>query len=312
MPSPAVRSAIRARRRLQYDGAFSAARNEDGWMRVNANDPVSAAHAAAIAACGDAERVAVDPAGRTIAGLDAMRHLRTWDARSGRCLLVHAFDRGRAIALGFDRAGERLAVLLSEGTLVVFERRAHDGLAWLQPARSYSGPADDEYHTKLAFDSGERNVIVTTAADIGCEGAVRIVEVAGVKASDAGRSDANDIAQAETVAAAGSSQGPVRLRVGIPGGQMIVVSRNAGAGTGRISGPGVIAFWNDAGIARFELDFVDGNVRFLAVRTGEPWTLLGTSTLEALGRDGWYALAAALGACYDGKVTAFERGVTFP
>lgn len=267
---------------------------------------------AAIAACGDADRVAVDSVSRTIAGIDAMRHLRTWDAQNGRCLLVHAFDRGGAIALAFDRAGDRLAVLLSQGTLVVFERRAQDGLAWLQPARSYPGPADDEYHTKLAFDPGDRNVVVTTAADIGCEGSVRIVEVAGTIASNAGRCDANDIAQAETVAAAGSAQGPVRLRVVIPGGQMIVVSRNAGASTGRISGPGLIAFWNDIGIVRFELDFVAGNVRFLGVRSGEPWTLLGASTLEALGRDGWYALAAALGACYDGKVTAFERDVAFP
>jgi len=282
-------------------------------MHVNASDSVSAARAAAIAACGDAERVALDPTARTIAGIDAMRHLRTWDARNGRCLLVHAFDRGGAIALAFDRPGDRLAVLLSEGTLVVFERRARDGLAWLQPTRSYSGPVDDG-RAKLTFDSNERNVVVTTTADALSEGSIRIVEVSGVTASDAGRSDANDIAQADTVAAAGSSQSsqPLRLRVGISGGQMIVVSRNAGAGTGRITGPGLTAFWNDAGIARFEFDFVDGNVRFLAVRTGEPWTLLGTSTVEALGRDGWYALAAALGACYDGTVTAFERDLAFP
>jgi hypothetical protein len=283
-------------------------------MHVNASDSVSAARAAAIAACGDAERVALDPAGRTIAGIDAMRHLRTWDARNGRCLLVHAFDRGGAIALAFDRPGDRLAVLLSEGTLVVFERRARDGLAWLQPTRSYSGPVADEYRTKLTFDSNGRNVVVTTPADALSEGSVRSVEVSGATASDAVRNDANDIAQADAVAAAGSSQSsqPLRLRVGISGGQMIVVSRNAGAGTGRITGPGLTAFWNDAGIARFEFDFVDGNVRFLAVRTGEPWTLLGTSTVEALGRDGWYALAAALGACYDGTVTAFERDLAFP
>jgi len=281
---------------------------------MNAGDSDSGADAAAIATCGDAERVAVDPAARTIAGIDAMRHLRTWDARNGRCLLVHAFDRGGALGLAFDRQGDRLAVLLSEGTLVVFEPRARDGLAWLQPTRSYSGPVDDAYRAKLTFDSNERNVVVTTWADVMSDGSVRVVEVSGVTASDAGGSDANDIAQAETVAAAGSSQSsqPVRLKVGISGGQTIVVSRNAAAGTGRITGPGLTAFWNDAGIERFEFDFVDGNVRFLAVRTGEPWTLLGTSTVEALGRDGWYALAAALGACYDGKVTAFERDLAFP
>jgi hypothetical protein len=184
----------------------------------------------------------------------------------------------------------------------------------LQPTRSYSGPVADEYRTKLTFDSNGRNVVVTTPADALSEGSVRSVEVSGATASDAVRNDANDIAQADAVAAAGSSQSsqPLRLRVGISGGQMIVVSRNAGAGTGRITGPGLTAFWNDAGIARFEFDFVDGNVRFLAVRTGEPWTLLGTSTVEALGRDGWYALAAALGACYDGTVTAFERDLAFP
>ena len=269
---------------------------------MNAGDSVSDAYAAAIAACGDAERVAVDPVARTIAGIDKMRHLRTWDARDGRCLLVHAFDRGGALALAFDRPGDRLAVLLSEGTLVVFERRARDGLAWLQPTRSYPGPVDDEYRAKLSFDSNERNVVVTTWADAMSEGSVRIVEVSG------------DIARAETLAAGSSSQSsqPIHLRVRISGGQTVVVSRNAGAGTGRITGPGLTALWNDVGIVRFEFDFVDGNVRFVAVRTGEPWTLLGTSTLEALGRDGWYALAAALGACYDGKVTAFERDLAFP
>ena len=280
---------------------------------MNPRDSVSDAYATALAACGEAERVAVAPLAQTIAGIDANRHLRTWDVGNGRCLLVHAFDCGWAIALAFNRSGDRLAVLLSEGTLVVFDRRSRDGLAWLQPAQSYPDPVDAMYRAELTFDSNERNVAVTTWADAMSESSVRIVELSDVAAGDAGPSDANNIAQADSIAAAFASQSlhPVRLRVGISGGQTVVVSRNAGAGTGRITGPGVIAFWYDAGIERFEFDFVDGNVRFIAVRTGEPWTLLGTSTVEALGRDGWYALAAALGACYDGKVTAFERDLAF-
>jgi hypothetical protein len=281
---------------------------------VNGSDSGSAAYTAAMAACGEAERVAVAPAARTIAGIDAMGHLRTWDARNGRCLLIHAFDRGWAMALAFDRQGDRLAVLLSEGTLVVFERRARDGLAWLQPTRSYPGPVGVEYRAKLSFGSTDCNVVVTTWADAMSESTDRIVEVSGVTASDAGSSDATDITQADTIAAGGSAQSSqlVRLSVNISGGQTTIVSRNAGARTGRITGAGLMAFWDDIGIERFEFDFVNGNVRFIAVRTGAPWTLLGTSTVEALGHDGWYAVAAALGACYDGKVTAFERGLAFP
>lgn len=279
---------------------------------MNADGPVSGAIAAAIAACGDADRVAVDPVSRTIAGIDARRHVRTWDAFNGRCLLVHAFDRGAAMGLAFDRTGDRLAVLLSEGTLVMFERHARDGLAWLQPASSYPGPADDEFSTKqLAFD-GDSSVVVTTPAGVTNEGAVRVVEISGAAASDAGRSDTNDIAQVETVAAAGSSSQPVRLTVPMPVGRNTILSRNAAAGTGRISGAGLTTAWNDAGIERFEFDFADNDVRFLGVKTPGPWTLLGTSRVDALGREGWYALAAALGACYDGKVTAFEREMTWP
>jgi hypothetical protein len=271
---------------------------------------VTVALATAIVTCGDAGRVVVDPESRTIAGIDAMRSLRTWDAHSGRCLLVHAFDRRDPIALAFDRTGDRLAVLLSKGTLVVFERHARDGLTWLQPARSYPGPVDDEYLSKLVFEN-ETKVIVTTQADVFSEGIDSIVEISSANASDADQSGAGDTTQAETVAAAGSSSQPVRLTVGLSLGRSIIVSRNAGAGTGRITGP-MMAFWNDAGITRFEFDFVDDNVRLLAVRNPGPWTLLGESTVDALDRDGWYALAAALGACYDGKVTAFERKLTWP
>jgi hypothetical protein len=277
---------------------------------VSDYDLVTVALAGAIVACGDADRVAVDPTSRTIAGIDAMRSLRTWDVRSGRCLLVHAFDRRDPIALAFDHTGERLAVLLSKGTLVVFARHDRDGLVWLQPARSYPGPVDDEYLSKLAFDN-ETKVVVTTRADVFSEGTDSIVEISGVTASDADQLGAGDTAQAETVAAAGSSSQPVRLKVGLSLGRSIIVSRNAGARTGRITGP-IMAFWDDAEITRFEFDFVDDNVRFLAVRNPGPWTLLGESTVDTLDRDGWYALAAALGACYDGKVTAFERKVTWP
>ena len=278
---------------------------------METNDPASGALAAAVATCGYADRVAVDAGSRTIAGIDR-GHLRTWDARTGRCLLEHNFARGGTIALAFDRTGDRLALLLSKGTLVVFERHARDGLTWLQPAHSYAAPIDDdEYSTKLAFD-GDRSVILTTPAGVLSEGSVRIVEVSGVTASSAGRTDENEILQAQTVAAAGSSSEPVRLTVPTSGGRQTIVSRNAGAGTGRITGAGLMTYWDDAGIERFEFDFAGDNVRFLAVRNPGPWTLLGTSTVDALGREGWYGLAAALGACYDGKVTAFERGVVWP
>lgn len=281
---------------------------------MDSNNPASGALAAAVAVCGDADRVAVDPVSRTIAGIDTRRHLRTWDARSGRCLLVHAFDQGEAIALAFDRKGDRLAVLLSTGTLIVFERHARDGLAWLQPARSYPGPvpADDDFSTKKLTFENENNVIVTTLADFTTEGSVRVVEVSGIIASDAGGSDANDILQAETVAAAGSSTQPVHLTVPMSMGRSTVVSRNAVARSGRIVGAGLMTFWDDAGIVRFEFDFADDNVRLVGVQTPGPWTLLGSSTVDVLGREGWYALAAALGACYDGKVTAFERKLTWP
>ena len=146
--------------------------------------------------------------------------MRTWDASNGRCLLLHAFDRGSAKALAFDRPGDRLAVLLSEGTLVVFERLARDGLTWLQPARSYPGPGDVEYRAQLTFDSDDHNVVVTTWADSMSDDTVRIVEVSGVTASDASSGDANDIAQANVVAAGHASQSsqPMRLRVSISGG----------------------------------------------------------------------------------------------
>jgi hypothetical protein len=101
----------------------------------------------------------------------------------------------------------------------------------------------------------------------------------------------------------------VRIEIPLSAGRASVLVRRGDSQTGRISGPGLTANWDEAGIDRFEFDFAGNEVRVLAVRAAEKWILLGTSTVDVLGRDGWYALAAALGTIYDGGVSVFERDV---
>jgi hypothetical protein len=245
------------------------------------------------------------------ATIDRMRCVRISDAGTGRCLLVHAFDRREAIALAVDAPAERLAVLLSDGTLVIFERHERDGLTWFQPARSYPGPAYDEYRTTIAFDPSGTGVLVTEARDT------------SPGASESGGSRAYSVEIASAVARERRPQSvdgagppvpnllPGRIEIGVSAARSIVITRNAGAKTGRITGAGLMAFWDDAGIVRFEFDFKGAEVRLLGVREHDGWLLLGTSTLDALDRDEWYALAAALGAFYDGGVHAFERDVVW-
>jgi hypothetical protein len=112
-------------------------------------------------------RVAIDEAARTIATIDSMLVLRTWDAGSGRCLLVHAFAGRHVLALAFGPRGSCLWVLLSGGALVQFQRYERDGIVWWQPIRSLAGVARNEDGATLSIDAaGSRAVVAGPLAAV--------------------------------------------------------------------------------------------------------------------------------------------------